>query len=662
MIPAEHFALALKDRVLLLFLLAVALAVFGLRTYRRVRLISLGKGKLEIPAGGFAARARQWVLQVFGQQCNTRNITSEDLAGVEHLFIFWGAVALSVYYLVFVIIGDGLGAAAFIRASVISKAFLNLSDLAAVLMAAGFCWGAARRNLVKPARLGPHFEGKLFLMIAVAACAVSLGYLTLEALRLNLQMSPSAGLLSSLLALIFRAAQIEPAKQVGLYRAVWLAQSYLLAGFLIYTAFSRHQHVLFCPFNIFLKLFGPKGGLSAVELDGSYSGASRPQDFERRELLDLYACTHCGRCQDVCPAHRTGKPLSPKKVILDLGLYLEERSNPLREWCSLGVSEDEIWACTTCMACSQACPVMVEHVGKVVDLRRDLVLMKSKFPSELLKIYRNLETFGDPLGMGSFSRTDWGRSVRVEHFSKAANVEVLLWVGCAGAFYDRNTEVSIALVHLLDAAGVSYATLGKDEKCCGDSARRLGNEYLFQSLAMENIETLQKYGVKRIVTPCPHCLNTLGNEYRQFGGEFEVVHHSQYIAELIEQGRLDLKRPLGGTVTYQDPCYLGRYSGIYDAPRKVLEAIPEARIIEMGENREKSFCCGGGGGRIWMRESIGERINEVRAETAMRTNADTIATSCPFCLTMLEEGVKSKTETGLPVRVADIAELLAQAI
>jgi Fe-S oxidoreductase len=429
--------------------------------------------------------------------------------------------------------------------------------------------------------------------------------------------------------------------------------------------------------------------------------------------MDLDACTRCGRCQDNCPAYLSGKPLSPKKVIQDLKSALLERrakgsNDDIKSLLGEVITEDEIWACTTCRSCQEHCPVFVEHIDKIIELRRNLVMEQAQMPETVMGTLRNIETRGHPWRGTMHTRTDWIEDLKVKVLSESDDVEVVYWVGCTEALDDRAMKIAIAMAKIMNAAGVNFGILGDEESCCGEPARRMGNEYLFQLQAEQNIETLKNYNVKKIVTACPHCFNTLKNEYPQFGGDFEVIHHTQFIADLLKQGKLKPIYWLKKKVTYQDPCYLGRYNEIYQPPRKILTSIPLLKFTEMdrkkqagfryagsdwymretswqrmvaktkertkgmiasippikllegSRQKERAFCCGGGGGRSWMEET-GTRISYMRTDDAIRTNCEIIATACPFCMLMFEDGVKAK-EVEETIKVMDVAELIAEAI
>ncbi|NLT54343.1 MAG: (Fe-S)-binding protein [Actinomycetales bacterium] len=487
--------------------------------------------------------------------------------------------------------------------------------------------------------------------------------------------------------------------------AILLSLGVLLA-FLVFVVHSKHLHILLAPINVALArrpralgaLLPVHSGGKPVDFDDpgedDLMGRGKIEDFTWKGLLDFATCVECGRCQSECPAWNTGKPLSPKLLVMALRDHalakapvllagsdaeraalpadvLAEAERPLVAAPADGgvVDPEALWACTTCGACVEQCPVDIEHVDHVVDLRRHQMLFESEFPSEAGVALRNLEHAGDPWGGGASHRMDWAADlpfpVRVlgEDGEERLpdDVEYLFWVGCAGAFDETAQRTARAVAELLHRADVSFMVLGEAETCCGDTARRMGNEFLFRELARANIETMDAAGVRKIVVTCAHCLNTLGNEYPQFGGSYEVVHHTELLARLVADGRLTPTERVDATVAYHDACYLGRHNGIYDPPREVLATVPGVRLVELPRNRERSFCCGAGGARMWMDETTGTRINVDRTDEALALSPDLITAACPFCIVMLTDGVGTRRQQGAAaehVEVTDVAQVL----
>jgi Fe-S oxidoreductase len=459
------------------------------------------------------------------------------------------------------------------------------------------------------------------------------------------------------------------------HRFWWWFHMVFIFAFLAYIPYSAKLfHMISAPMNAFLRDLKPKGVLEPIaDFEQAESfGASQLQDFSWKQLLDLDACTACGRCQAQCPAYNSGKPLSPKEVILDLRHYMHEMaatpvsgtgmdSTESRQMVGGVIRDETLWACTTCGACVQECPVMIEHIDTIVDMRRHLVMNEARMPETVEQTLRSMEQRSHPWRGTPYTRISWMEGLEIPVLSEKGSAEYVFWVGCTGALMDRNIKVTQAMAAILKAAGVDFAVLGEEEVCTGDPARRLGNEYLFQILAQRNIETLQRYGVKKILTQCPHCFNTLLNEYPQFGGVFEVIHHTQFVEQLLREGRLKLTQPITQTITYHDSCYLGRHNGIYQAPRQILQQIPGVTTVEMEHNRERGLCCGAGGGHAWMDENSPRKVNFMRTEEAVRTKADVIGSACPFCLQMFEDGIRGvHAEESLAVQ--DLAEIVAKAL
>ena len=465
-----------------------------------------------------------------------------------------------------------------------------------------------------------------------------------------------------------------------------LANIALITGFLVFISYSKHLHIFMAPINVATSR-RPRalGALASTpdmsmedvgEEDEVVFGAGRIEDFSWKQLLDLATCTECGRCQSQCPAWNTGKPLSPKLVIMTLRDNLfASADRVLAKNRAAGVEvetlvpsviePDVLWSCTTCGACVEQCPVDIEHVDAIVDMRRYEVLMESRFPTEAGLMLRNVENQGDPWGLGASKRTDWtaGLDFEVPVVSGTIpdDIEYLYWVGCAGALDERARKGTQATARMLRQAGVTFAILGPKESCTGDPVRRLGNEYLYQEQAKANIETLESAGVKKVIASCPHCFNSLANEYPALGGNFEVIHHSQLLAHLVEAGKLKPGTGYSGSVTYHDPCYLGRHNRVFDEPRAVISAIPGAKQVEMRRCREKGFCCGAGGARMWLEENIGKRVNMERTEEALGTGADVVSTACPYCMIMLDDAVKANQKED-EVRVLDLSQLVEESL
>ncbi len=464
----------------------------------------------------------------------------------------------------------------------------------------------------------------------------------------------------------------------------WIAHVVSFVAFLVILPLTMLRHMFTSPLNMYLRDHDrPKGAMKPLpnlaETELETFGASVVEDFTWKQLLDTDACTMCGRCTSVCPAHATGKPLDPREIVLKVGEVMTATGDPavpppigIDPEITISanslferITAEELWACTSCKACDEICPVNIEILDKILDMRRHLTLMESEFPSELGTAFRGMENQGNPWALSQGDRGDWAKDldgVEVVDPGEPLTAEYLYWVGCAGSFDDKNKRVTQAVAKLLRRAGISVAILGPSEMCTGDPARRSGNEYLFQMLAMPNIEMLNGMGVRKIITQCPHCFNTLLNEYPQLGGHYEVIHHTQLLEQLIADGRLDVTQAtLEERITYHDSCYLGRHNDVYLAPRKVVGSIKGIEVVEMPRNGTKGMCCGAGGARMWMEESVGVRVNEERAREALSTGASRIATACPFCYIMLDDGTKA-AGADESVKVADIAIHLLDAI
>ena len=467
----------------------------------------------------------------------------------------------------------------------------------------------------------------------------------------------------------------NPSSGAGLtYEVAWWVHIVTIFGFMNFLPYSKHLHVFTSiPNTYFANLEPIRNTVKLLNLEDENAetfGAADIEHLSWKQILDGYSCTECGRCTDACPAHTVGKTLSPREIIVNIRQRTKDKAPLLVNGMTEGaqfqktlvhdyVTDKALWQCTTCMACVQECPVMIEHLDSIVDMRRNLVLTESQFPSGLNNVFKSLETNFTPWAFNAADRAEWAEGLEIKTMAEDSNCEYLFWVGCAGSFDDRYKKVSKAFAQLMQKAGIEFRILGTQEKCNGDTARRLGNEYLAQMFMMENVETLNHYKVQKIVTACPHCYHSLKNEYKQFGGHYEVLHHTELIDEMISSGKINLKQNGKSNVTYHDSCYLGRYNEVYDAPRKSLASIDGINIVEMQRKKDRGFCCGAGGGRMFLEDEEGGRINEERTREALETGAETIASACPFCMTMMTDGVKHYERTD-EITIKDIAEIILE--
>ncbi|MHB8773373.1 MAG: heterodisulfide reductase-related iron-sulfur binding cluster [Syntrophales bacterium] len=668
-------------------LAALAMAIFAYGLYRRWQLwVALGKPELRMDNLG--QRVKLLLTHGLGQVKTFR----DPYPGIMHGLIFFGFVVLFV--------GTALIAKeTYLTGPLLGWTFLRgwfyllfslLMDLFGLFVLAGIVLALDRRYIRKPDRLGykeaPDSTADDAVVLLLILAIIVTGFLS-EALRIYVT-HPSWEVWSFVGWLLAKAfAGVDPDTARAIHKVNWWIHALLSLGFIAYIPYSRLIHIITTSANHFMASLRPVGNLEPIrdfETAESF-GVGRLEEFTKKQIFDSDACTRCGRCQDGCPAYLSGKPLSPKKVIQDLKTHWLSRASaavaankaaaeakggaeaapeaPPAEQAMVGEVIDlhELWACTNCLYCQEHCPASIEHVPKIVGMRQYKVLTEADFAPELQLTFRNMENNSNPWGIGSHLRADWAKELGIKTLAEDPSVEYLFYVGCAGSFDDRGKKVSAAFAKILRAAGVSFGILGTEEGCCGDSAMRGGNEYLYQTLAQANIEVMKNYNVQKIVTTCPHGYNALKKDYPHFGGTFAVYHHTEVIAELISRGKIALKKPLAGLTTYHDSCFLGRYNGIYDQPRRILAAVPGLRLTEMERSGAKSFCCGAGGARMWMEEDIGERINNMRTDQAIATGAGRVAVGCPFCLTMLSDGIKDrkKEET---MAALDIAEIVWRAM
>jgi Fe-S oxidoreductase len=719
---------------LALAMLVVTAAVAGRRIAWLVRLIRSGR-----PAQGrtddLGVRVKQQVVEVFGQ----RKLLKWSGPGLAHFFTFWGFVILGatiVEAFGALIISQDFAVPLFGRARWLGLA----EDFFAVAVLVAIAWFAVNRLRNAPERrqrasrfYGSH-TGPAWVILGMISLVI-ITLLLYRGAQWNTGHFPFGRSKWPFASYLVAKALGSGAYNQGIETFFLLAQMAVVFGFAIIVTYSKHLHIATAPLNVLTKrepdALGPLLPVADDEgepidfadvenlSEDTVFGRGKIEDFTWKGYLDFATCTECGRCQSQCPAWNTGKPLSPKLVIMDLrdhlfakapyligGLTVEEGSNPTFEGGEHGhdvpeagfprvptsgpeqavrplvgtaeqggvIDPDVLWSCTTCGACVEQCPVDIEHIDHIVDMRRYQVLIESAFPSEAGVMLRNIENKGNPWGLADRGRDEWideldfevRRAVPGEKLD--ADVDYLFWVGCAGALEDRSKKVTKAFAELLHAAGVNFAVLGSAETCTGDPARRLGNEFLFQMQAMSNVETLNsitRADPLKIVATCPHCFNTLANEYPQLGGHYEVVHHTQLLARLVADGRLTPVEPLDKKVTYHDPCYLGRHNKVYTPPREVLATIPALTSQEMHRCKDRGFCCGAGGARFWMEEKIGKRVNVERTEEALGLNPDLISTACPFCMVMLSDAVTAKVANGEvreDVQVLDVAQILRRSV
>ncbi|HJV17072.1 MAG TPA: heterodisulfide reductase-related iron-sulfur binding cluster, partial [Bacillales bacterium] len=655
----------------------------------RIQFIKLGK-KSEFDNDVKKRLEKIWV-NVFGQ----KKLLKDKKSGAIHVMFFYGFLLVQFGAIDF--IWKGLKPGSHLPLGPLYSGFAFFQEIVALVILVAVIWGFYRRYIEKLSRLKRNFKsGLVLLFIGGLMISVLLGNgMGIIWHGEDLSWSePVASLVAAALSGIGETAAI-----VLFYVAWWMHLLFLLA-FLVYVPQSKHAHLIAGPANVYLNRLDAPGKLRKIDFEDESQetfGVGKITDFTEKQLIDLYACVECGRCTDVCPASGTGKMLSPMDLIIKLrdhltdygasvtakqpwvptlafshtkGNQLATAETPSYNPSLIGdvITEEEIWACTTCRNCEDQCPVMNEHVEKIIDLRRYLVLTEGKMKPDAKRAVQNIERQGNPWGLNKKGREEW-RDIRddvavptVKEMSKTGEeFEYLFWVGSMGSYDNRSQKIALSFAKLLNEAGVKFAILGNKEKNSGDTARRLGNEFLFQELATANIAEMEKSGVKKIVAIDPHAYNTFKNEYPDFGLKAEVYHHTEVLAKLVKEGRLVPKYEVNETITYHDSCYLGRYNNVYDQPRDVLKAIPGVKLVEMERSRENAMCCGAGGGLMWIEEDKGERINVARTEQALEVRPTVISSACPYCLTMLSDGTKAK-EVEEVVQTFDIAEILEKSV
>ncbi len=695
-----------------------ALVFFGVRVGKLITL--LAKARREDRTDHIDDRIGEFYLVVLGQ----RGVLRDPIPGIAHFFTFWGFIIIQ-FSLLNLMLGAFNGSLPVLGDN---HVFAIVLDAFVIFVALALILFAIRRGIVRPKQLSSFLHGPwdgFIILLLILAVLVTLAlvesfdyaaYVTASGVAAA-NASGSWTPIGSWLYPLFKGTSFQ--NYVSLYRISWWLHILTVLGFLVYLPRSKHLHLMATPFNVFFRNYKPKGALPLVENieDREDYGVSKAEQFTWKQLLDGYACTECGRCNTVCPATNTGKPLFPKEIILGVKEALFVQSPQILGeqslYSRLGIAEvradetkdeveahhepmvggiitkDALWACTTCRACMEICPVSIEHVPKIVDMRRYLVMEESDFPTEVTSLFNNIERNANPWEISNDKRAEWAAGLGVPLLAENPAADVLYWVGCMGSFDKRNQKVATAVAKILLAAKVNFAILGPEESCTGDPARRIGNEYLWQMMAQQNIEVLDGYGFntvknadnhaqnghspangvsgvqakqRTVITACPHCFNTLKNEYPQLGGNYEVVHHTVFIDQLLTDEKIRLPEDFDQRkLTYHDPCYIGRYNDIYEQPRRVLNVLNTNGVTEMRRHGSKSFCCGGGGGRAWMEEKIGKRVNQTRMKEALDTGAEVLAAACPFCITMFDDGIKG-LEAEDQMQIEDIAEIVAQAI
>jgi Fe-S oxidoreductase/nitrate reductase gamma subunit len=634
-------------------LTAIAFSVLAWGFWKRVKVYRLGQNINR--TDNLGVRIRNLRKNVLFQS----KVVSVKSPGVAHGLFFWGFSLLFIGTCLIVVQADFtdlLFGVKFLKGNfyLIFSVVLDLAGLVSIVMLGGL---VVRRYLVKPEGLETTRDDAI--MHGLLFAILITGFLIEGARMAVTELGTPLAAWSPVGLVVAKAMSgMSEASLRSSHVVLWWGHMILVVAFIISIPFTKFRHIFTTSLNYLFADLGPTGQLVSLDLEDEEAesfGASTISDLTWKDIFDTDACTQCKRCQDRCPAHNTDKPLSPMKIINQLGeVAFENPEANLIEACD----KDAIWSCTTCLACQDICPASIEHVNKIVDMRRNMVLMEGEFPGEeVMTAMEQTEVNGNPLGMGYASRGDWAAELGIKPLSEDPEVDILYFVGCYASFDKRNIDIAKSFVKLCQAAGIKVGILGKEEKCCGEPMRKMGNEYLYQSLAAENVELIKGYKVKKVVTTCPHCFNTLSKDYRELGFDIEIENYTVFLKQLLDSGKLKLNAE-ELSCTYHDSCYLGRHNNIYDAPRALIKAAG-GQIVEMDKNRAEAFCCSAGGGRIMAEEKLGDRISIKRVEMAVETGAPTLLSNCPFCLTMFEDGVKG-ADVDDKLKAMDIAEVLLE--
>jgi len=663
-------------KVVFSLVIIITFIAFALPVYYRIKIIRMGQPDKRF--NNLAKRIGRALSKILLQRCTLKN--ERLLTGVMHVFIFYGALTFDTMTINHTL--EGFFPKFYLFGNTNFGLFFSfLVDMFAILVIAGVLFFYIKRFIIRPEAYKTTLIDSAIIYIMLTLITLSYLYFEIFAIALHPE-TERLSFLGGYFAGFMQNLSNPAILNTHLHIAWWL-HILLVFGFIAYVPHSKYFHMFAGSFNVLVNSDIPMGELQAIDIENAEAfGVEKASDYSWKDLLDTFACMECGRCQDVCPAFSSEKALSPKMIIFNLKKHLlkqgkkyisnkKEEVNPLME---STFSQDEIWTCTTCGACMHVCPVEIEHIPKIIGLRQSQVLMESKFPGELNSFFRNIETNSNPWGIGFSDRADWKKGLDIKLISDHPDADYLFWVGCAGSFDEEGKKIARAMAAVLNIADIDFAILGTEEKCCGDSAKRLGNEYLFQMQASENIEIFNKYNVKKIITICPHGYNTFKNEYpglldvlpeikpdtKKAFMRIEVTHHTQLLAELIQKERLPIKQKMTKDFTYHDSCYLGRHNNIISQPRKILAKVLSSKLIELKNNCEHSFCCGAGGGLMWTEESSGQRINHLRTDEVIDSNIELAVTSCPFCQTMLQDGLKDKDNEN--IKVKDIVQVIAESL